>query len=66
MVLYPVCRDTAQRLQDPDCRSLIKRLVIIATFGGEDTGWAPCLAGTLFHEMEGIGGNITEKMICFL
>jgi hypothetical protein len=27
----------AQRLQDQDCRSLVKWLVIIATLGGEDT-----------------------------
>ncbi len=57
---------TAQRLQDPDCRSLVKRLVIIATFRGEDTGGAPRLAGTLFHEVKGIGGNIPEQVICFL
>ena len=68
VILFRVYRNgiQAQRLEDPDCRSLIERLVVIAAFWREDTGWASCLAGTLLNEMEGIGGNLTEKMKCFL
>lgn len=56
----------AQRSQDTNSGFLVKRLVIIATFGREDTGRAARLAGALLNEKECICGNLIEKTVCLL